>query len=108
MVTRKKQGTGDKQFWVKKRAQVIALRRKKCTFRDIAQTLNISVGCTVNACKRKPESNRLTDRRRSGRPRRTTAREDRYIERLALQNRRLTARQIAAEVSKLLLTIFFF
>ena len=101
MKTKSKETTSrSKEFWISIRSQAVCLRKKKMTFREIAKTLKISVGCAVNACKRKAELNRFTDRHRSGRPRKTTERQDRYIEKLALADRRKNARKITVEVSK--------
>ena len=85
--------------WKAKRAQIVALRKKNFTFREIAKSLNVSCGCAFKACKQLVENKTYSDLKRSGRPRVTTQREDRKIERISLDNRPLTATEIRKRVS---------
>ena len=87
-----------KKNWEVLRAQAVSLRKNNYTFRDISTTLNVSIGFTVKAHQRFNKNKTYSALRRSGRPRKTSKREDRKIERICLQNRRLTAPEIRRRV----------
>lgn len=61
--------------------------------------LGISYHAAYNAVKRFSETGKNSDRERIGRPKKTTAKEDRKIVMTSKRNRRLTAPEIAADIN---------
>ncbi|KAK7115972.1 hypothetical protein V1264_001738 [Littorina saxatilis] len=55
--------------------------------REVARRLHVSISVIVRLIQRFTATGRVQERRRPGRPKKTTPREDRLIERLALQTR---------------------
>ncbi|KAK7095336.1 hypothetical protein V1264_006758 [Littorina saxatilis] len=55
--------------------------------REVARRLHVSISVIVRLIQRFTATGRFQERRRLGRPKKTTPREDRLIERLALQTR---------------------
>lgn len=86
-----------KQLNIEQRARIIALHETKLTNREIARKMKVSEYCVRATIKRMAQTGQLRDRKRSGRPRITTEREDHFIRLTSLRNRRLTAPEIAAE-----------
>lgn len=82
---------------IETRARICFLREMNVSNREIARQLNISECCVRRTIKRKEETGGLESRKRSGRPRSMTERDEQYIRVISLRNRRLTAPQITAE-----------
>ena len=75
-----------------KRAQIVALKNLNISNRKIALQLNVSEGTVRDTMKRydgTPDS--LNDRRRSGRPRKSTIIQDRHLKILCKRNRFLSS-----------------
>lgn len=78
------------------RSVIIYLHKKGLSQRKIAEECHVSRGAVENAIRISEETGGFKTRKRTGRPRVTTKREDSVIVRTALRNRRLTATQITA------------
>lgn len=79
------------------RAQVVLLHEEGYSYREIAKKLNIPCSTGYYIVKKYNETGSNYDRTKSGRPTKTTRKEDDYIIMLSKRNRKLTAPQIAAE-----------
>ena len=80
------------------RAQIVALKEiSGLSLNEIAKKLNKSRHAVQSAYKKYLESKILVDKPRSGRPRESTKRQDRVLKRLALTNRRLSSKNLAAQ-----------
>ena len=86
-----------KEISVEERVEICALHSLGFSNREIGRRLRISEYCVRQTIKRKEETGSFHDRKRSGRPRSTTKKEDRYIVINSLRNRRHTAPEIAAD-----------
>ncbi|GFV63371.1 hypothetical protein TNCV_3286131 [Trichonephila clavipes] len=62
--------------------------------RQIAAKVPCGLSTVVRTLKRFSETNSIADRGRSGRPRKTSLREDRLLHRISLSNRKLNSSQI--------------
>lgn len=89
-----------KEISVKKRTHIIILQKSGKNYREIADILNISVGSVHTAIKRYHETGQNTDRKRSGRPRKTNEKIDNNIYAIKKTNRFKSASQIRAEINK--------
>ena len=80
------------------RGQAIAWLQQRITVCEVARRLGVapSVICRLQQCWQ--ATGRVQDRPRSGRPRKTTRREDRYITRQATMARTSTARRIRGQM----------
>lgn len=76
------------------RAQATAWLQDQIGVREVARRLGVSHPVIIRLHRRFQATGRVQDRPRSGRPRKTTAREDRFIQRQARQERRATANVI--------------
>lgn len=74
--------------------QIIGMSRCNQTQREIAAKLGVSKTCVLNTIKTFQTSGGVAEKPRTGRPRITSRREDRYIGKLAKQNRKSSASQI--------------
>lgn len=85
-----------------KRAQIIILKKQGYSYRKIAQILKVSLGAVQKAIERHRETGVNTDRKRSGRPRKTTQRIDNKIYAISKDDRRKSASDIRAEINECL------
>ena len=83
-----------KQLSKEKRVAIITLRNEGQSVRKIGKTLKVSPSAVTKTIKRYKETGSHADRPRKGRPRVTSAAEDKFIRVTSLRNRRLTAAQI--------------
>lgn len=77
------------------RGRAIAWLQDGVTQRNVAQRLDVSQSVIGRLWTRFLDTGNVTNRPRSGRPRSTTQREDRYLTNCALRQRRVTARQLS-------------
>lgn len=77
--------------------RVIAMRNGRYKQKDIAKFFGISQGTVSKIMKRNRDTGRPTPRQRSGRPRKTTAREDRSLLRLCRNDRMKPASRLRME-----------
>lgn len=89
-----------RELTVEKRAEICTLRKECYSLRQIAKKVNVSYGGVVRTLERKKDTGLCTTRRRSGRPRITTVREDINIVTISKRNRFLTAPAIVAEINR--------
>lgn len=80
-----------------KRASIVALHAANLSQRQIAIRVNCSLGSVHNTIRRFEETGSNQDRRRSGRPRASTPRQDAYLRRLAKRRRLTTATTLLSE-----------
>lgn len=73
------------------RSRAIAWLQDGVGVREVARRLEVSHPVIIRLRQRYEATGSVQERRRSGRPRKTTAREDRYLQRQATQRRRTTA-----------------
>ncbi|KAF0026156.1 hypothetical protein F2P81_020893 [Scophthalmus maximus] len=88
-----------KQLSKEKRVAIITLRNEGQSVRKIGKTLKVSPSAVAKTIKRYKETGSHEDRPRKGRPRVTSAAEDKFIRVTSLRNRRLTAAQIRDQVN---------
>ena len=84
-----------KQLSKEKRVAIITLRNEGQSVQKIGKTLKVSPSAVAKTIKRYKE----TGRPRKGRPRVTSAAEDKFIRVTSLRNRALTAAQIRDQVN---------
>lgn len=77
------------------------LKNLKWSLRKIAKKLKISLGAVTRTVDRKAKTGTNKTATRSGAPRKTTKRENRFIVTHSKRNRKLTAREIAAELNRI-------
>ncbi|GFW50264.1 HTH_Tnp_Tc3_2 domain-containing protein [Trichonephila clavipes] len=77
-----------------KRYKIIHLKEEGYSMRQIAAKVPCGLSTVVRTSKRFSEKNYIADRGRSGRPRKTSLREDRLLHRISLSNRKLNSSQI--------------
>lgn len=83
-----------------KRAQAVILYQEGNSYRKISKKLNISYGAAYRAVLRYKLTGSNLDKKRSGRPRKTTKKDDKFIVLSSARNRRLTAPEITANFNK--------
>lgn len=88
------------ELTVAKRAQIVLLASQKVSQRNIAKQLKCSRCAVQTTLSRHAESGSYENRAKSGRKRATTPREDRFLERASLKNRRKTAKELRADLKK--------
>lgn len=79
---------------------LIALHKLKKSNREIALKLNIPRRMVDYNVKKYSTTKSFVNRKRTGRPRKTTTAQDNYIALSSRHNRRLTAPEITAQVNK--------
>ena len=89
-----------KEISVEKRAQIIILHKTGKSFREITKILKISLGAVQNAINRYRETGKNVDRKRSGRPRKTTQSIDNKIYAISIADRFKSASIIRAEINE--------
>ncbi|GFT60838.1 transposable element Tcb1 transposase [Trichonephila clavipes] len=77
-----------------KRCKIIHLKEEGYSMRQIAAKVPCGLSTVVRTLKKFSETNFIADRGRSGRPRKTSLREDRLLHRISLSNRKLNSSQI--------------
>ncbi len=77
---------------------VVNMKEKEKTFAEIASDLGISERQAKYACKSYRETNSFERKPGSGRPRKTTARQDRQIVRFVVRNRDATSKMVREEL----------
>ena len=80
------------------RARAVAWFQDGVTKREVARRLQVSISVIVRLIQRYTATGRVQERRRSGRPKKTNPREDRLIERQALQTRTASSSTIRRHV----------
>ena len=80
------------------RGRAIAWLQQRITVREVARRLGVAPSVICRLQQRWQATGRVQDRPRSGRPRKTTRREDRYITRQATMARTSTARCIRGQL----------
>lgn len=76
------------------RQRVLALRRNGRTQAQIADILGLSQSCVCRILRRHREAGTLSPERSTGRPRRTSARDDRQLLNMSRRNRRMPASRL--------------
>ena len=89
------------QLSKEKRQSIITLRQEGQSIRKISRTFNVSSSAVAKTIKRYDETGSHESRPRKGRPRVTSAAEDKSITVTSLRNRQLTAPQIRAHINAL-------
>ena len=89
-----------KTISVEKRAQIIILQKTGKSYREIAKILKISLCSVHTAIRRYRETGQNTNRKRSGRPRKTYHRIDNKIYAISKGNRQKSASGIRAEINE--------
>lgn len=87
-----------KEISTEKRAQIVILHETGRSHREIARIIGVSKTGVATTLNRYAETNAFSDRKRSGRPKKTTSSDDRHILMLCKRDRFKTAPAIAAEV----------
>ncbi|GFV60887.1 transposable element Tc1 transposase [Trichonephila clavipes] len=77
-----------------KRYKIIHLKEEGYFMHQIAAKVSCGLSTVVRTLKRFSETNLIADRGQSGRPRKTSLREDRLLHRISLSNRKLNSSQI--------------
>ena len=80
------------------RLRVVFLLEQGPSCRKVSQKMHINVKTVYSIKKRREETGSVTDRARSGRPKKMTVRHDRALVRLSLGGRRLTSPQLRQKV----------
>ena len=80
------------------RGRAIAWLQQRIAVREVARRLGVAPSVICRLQQRWQATGRVQDRPRSGRPRKTTRREDRYITRQATMARTSTARHIRGQL----------
>ena len=88
---------------VAKRSEIIKLHKKSYSICKICKKLKIDRSTVQDTIKRWKETVIFEDKKRSGRPRKTTKAEDNSIKLMSKRNRRLMAQEITSGF-----TFFFF
>uniref|UniRef100_A0A096MFS4 Transposase Tc1-like domain-containing protein n=1 Tax=Poecilia formosa TaxID=48698 RepID=A0A096MFS4_POEFO len=88
-----------KQLSKEKRVIIITLRNEGHSIQKIGKTLKLPPSSVAKTIKRYKETGSHEDRPRKGRPRVTSAAEDKFIRVTSLRNHRLTAAQIRDQVN---------
>ena len=88
-----------KQLTLETRQSIVVLRNEGYKLEDTAKKLGLSLKGVHYTLTRHGDTGSIKDKHRSGRPKCTTAQEDKYIRVSSLMNRRLTAPEIAASLN---------
>lgn len=90
------------QISLAKRSQIEILRKTGKSMMQIAKIVGVSKNGVATTLKRLDETKSNDDRKRSGRPRKTSAVDDRHILTISKRNHFKTAPEIRAEINKTL------
>ena len=88
------------QINLEKRIEIWTLHNLGFSNREFDRRLSISESCVRKMIKRKVETGSVYDRKRVGRPRSATKKEDKHIVINSLRNRRRTAPDLAADFNE--------
>ena len=77
------------------RVKVTVLHEEGYSSRQIANKLKCNQSTVIRLIKKKQITDQVVDKARSGRPRKSSSRDDRVLRRLSLTNRKLTSPQLA-------------
>ncbi len=77
--------------------EAIAMKKRGCSYSEIAETLGTSKSTIHNIIQRFEETGNVKERARSGRPKISTPTDDRILVRIAKKNRRLPSHQLAKQ-----------
>ncbi len=80
--------------------RIVALHKDGVGYKKIAKTLKLSCRMEAKTIQRFNRTGSTHNRPRHSRPKKLSARAQRHIQRLCLENRRLSAASIAAEVER--------
>ena len=78
--------------------RIVALHKDGLGYKKISDTLKLSCSTVAKTIQRFKRTNSIHNRPRHGRPKKLSARDERHIQRLSLDDRRRSAASIAAEV----------
>ena len=78
--------------------KIVALHKDGLGYKKISDTLKLSCSTVAKTIQRFKRTNSIHNRPRHGRPKKLSARDERHIQRLSLDDRRRSAASIAAEV----------
>lgn len=82
------------------RQRAIGMLTAGCSQRDIAQEFNVHPSTICRLLNRFRTTGNVSDRQRSGRPRKTTVRQDRFIVTTSRRNRFMAAPRVAEELHR--------
>jgi transposase len=88
------------ELTAEKRAQIVILQKQGNSYREISKILQVSLGAVQKAIARNRETGLNTDRKRSGRPRKTVQRVDNKIYAISKADRFKSASTIRAEINR--------
>lgn len=91
-----------KEISSEKRFEIVILRKMGKSISEIARMVGVSRNGVRTTLKRKSETGRNDDRKRLGRPRKTTERTDKLIKLISNRNRFKTSPEITAEINNML------
>ena len=80
--------------------QVVGMHKTGMSYRQIASALNVSKTCVENTVKRYAESGSVLEAPRSGRPRKTSPRQDRKLLNLSRRNRNASASDLLTKMNQ--------
>lgn len=83
-----------------KRQRAIGMLTAGCSQRDVAQEFNVHPSTICRLWNRFRTTGNVSDRQRSGRPRKTTVRQDRFIVTTSRRNRFMAAPRVAEELHR--------
>ncbi|CAK9804896.1 Transposable element Tc1 transposase [Anthophora quadrimaculata] len=89
-----------KELSIQKRSSIITLAKEGYSMRQIVTKTKIPKSTAHDTMKKLRDTDTFEYKKRTGRPKKTTEHEDRYIQTISKRNRRMTATEIAAEVNK--------
>ena len=98
LITNTNNMSSKQQIAKENRITIVALAKEGYSYRKIAQKLKISKYGVTSTWSQYRETASFSDRRRSGRPRKTSKSEDQYIKLTCLRDRCKSSRQIAQEL----------
>jgi len=81
------------------RNQIVFLRKRGESYREIGKTLKLSFSTVRHVIKKYEETNSTKNRRRSGRPKALTVREQRNIIKEAIKNPFVSAQSLSADIA---------
>lgn len=87
-----------KKLTLEERTRVVVLRNEGKSVREVAKIIGCNPKTVVRLCSKNAAGRSLEDSARSGRPRKTTIRDDRLVIRESLKNRRLTSSDLRASL----------
>ncbi|CAK9827487.1 Transposable element Tc1 transposase [Anthophora retusa] len=89
-----------KELTIEKRSSILTLKKEGYSSRQIAAKVNVSQSVVLYTLKNFMGKGTCSSKQRTGRPRKTTEGEDRYIHTLSKRNRRMTAPEITHELNR--------